>query len=225
MKTINIDKKYKTPSSGAFLSSVKTLSKCCKISSLKATNYLQGEDSYTRRKPRRTKFRRRRVMVPGIDHLWQADICFLPRYTSSNNGFSFLVTVIDVFSKYAFAVPMKSKKSKEVIRAFTSIFDSTSRRPKCLECDQGTEFWCKAFVNWIASHGVKMYHNYSDFGACVVERFNRTICTKISKYLTLTGQKTYINILPAIVKSYNSSVHSRTNMSPDKINKYNEMDV
>ena len=164
-------------------------------------------------------------MSPGVDYLWQADIVFLPKYIDSNDGYNCLLTVIDVFSKYAFAIPMRSKKMGEVISSFNTIFESTKRRPQQLECDQGTEFWNKSFQNWLRKHSIVMYHNYSDFGSSVVERFNRTICTKISRYLTLTCQQRYIEALPQLLHSYNDTVHSRTRCKPREVDKYNEMDV
>jgi len=225
MKYSDIDKVYRNLSSSGGLSNPEKLSKKCGISRTEAERYLFTQDSYTRHKARRTSFQRRSVMSPGIDYLWQADIVFLPKYASSNDGYKCLLTVIDVFSKFAFAISMRSKRSHEVIRSFSSIFESTKRRPNYIECDQGTEFCNKSFNQWLCQHSVEMYHNFSDFGSSVIERFNRTICTKISRFLTLTNQQRYVEALPLLLRSYNATVHSRTKCKPREVNKYNEMDV
>jgi len=225
MNSSTINSVYKKITSKGYLGSVRSLSKICGIKESEAQRYLRTQNSYTRHKARRTKFRRRRVVSPGMNYLWQADVVFLPKYKNENDGFSCLLTVIDVFSKFAYAIPMKSKSSIAVIAAFSKILSSTKHRPKTLECDQGTEFWSKMFQKWINQQGILMYHNYSDFGSSVVERFNRSICTIISKHLTLTGQKRYIDDLPHLVRLYNQRVHSRTKYAPSKVNKYNEMDV
>jgi hypothetical protein len=120
---------------------------------------------------------------------------------------------------------MKSKSSAACIKAFTAILISAKCRPVTLECDQGTEFWSKAFMKWTKVQGIRMYHNYSDFGSSVVERFNRSICTLISKHLTATGQKRYIEALPLLLKAYNQRIHSRTKCAPKDVNEYNEMDI
>lgn len=225
MKYKDIDKIYKNIKRRGGIGSVENLRKDCRISRKEALNYLQTQDSYTRHKVRRNKFRRRTVTSPGIDYLWQADIVFLPKYVRENDGNSCLLTVVDVFSKYGFAIPMPSKKSSDVIQAFDSILNSSNRKPKKLECDLGTEFWSAAFQKYVKSKDIHIYNNYSDFGACLVERFNRTICTKISRYLTLIGRKRYIDKLPQILQSYNNTPHSRTKIAPCKVNKYNEMDI
>jgi len=225
MKYEDIDKVYRSISLSGGLSNPKRLSKECKISRFEAGRYLATQNSHTRHKARRTKFQRRRVMSPGIDYLWQADIVFLPKYTSENDGYTCLLLVIDVFSKYAFAIPMRSKQTKEVIRSFSTIFESAKRRPVQLECDMGTEFWNESFKKWLSQHSIQMYHNFSDFGASVVERFNRTLCTKISRYLTLTNQQRYVEALPFLLQSYNNTVHSRTQCKPSEVDRYNEMDV
>ena len=219
------DSNYKNINSKGYLGTKKILSRLCKRSESEALEYLRTQDSYTRHKARRCRFRRRRVMTPALNYLWQADIAFLPRYAKENDGFSCLLTVIDVLSKYAYAIPLKSKRSSAVIEAFKKVFKLARTRPATLECDQGTEFWSKEFVNWIEAQGVRMYHNYSDFAYSVIERFNRTICTIISKHLTATKQKRYIESLPLLMKSYNNRIHSRTNCAPSEVNKYNEMDV
>jgi len=70
-----------------------------------------------------------------------------------------------------------------------------------------------------------LYNNFSDFKACVVERFNRTLLNRISKYFTHTKEWEYISVLPKLLKSYNSTTHRMIGMSPKSVNKFNEMDV
>jgi len=160
MTSVKINSVYNNITGSGYLAGKHRLSKVCGISESKALDYLRTQDSYTRHKARRIKFRKRVVMTPGLNYLWQADIVFLPRYTAENDGYSCLLTVIDVLSKFAFAVPLKSKSSAAVINAFSSILKSSKGKPITLECDQGTEFWSKAFKAWIKSQGIRMYHNY-----------------------------------------------------------------
>lgn len=68
-------------------------------------------------KPARKKFVRRLVTVRGIDDLWQADLVDMGAYSSVNKNFRFLLTVIDAFSKYAWALPIKDKSVAEVAKA------------------------------------------------------------------------------------------------------------
>ena len=70
---------------------------------------LQLQPGYTLHKPARKHFRRNRVIVFGIDSQWQADLVDL-------------LTCIDVLSKFAWVVPLKTKTGKELVAAFKEIF-------------------------------------------------------------------------------------------------------
>ena len=100
---------------------------------------LQSQDTYTLHKPTRRRFTRRRVVVYGIDHQWQADLVDLAKLSSYNKGFKYLLTCIDVLSRYAWVVPLKDKTGKTLKDAFHVIFKS-GRRPVRLQTDKGTEF-------------------------------------------------------------------------------------
>jgi transposase InsO family protein len=79
------------------------------------------------------------VLVGGIDHQWQVDLADVSSLKKFNDGNAFLLTVIDVFSKYVWAVPIARKTQSLVAEAFRSIFEQ-GRKPLILQTDQGTEF-------------------------------------------------------------------------------------
>jgi len=93
-----------------------------------------------------------------------------------------LITVIDLFSKYAYSIPLKSKSSNDIINAFKSLF--TSRKPKKLWTDEGTEFTNNAFKKFLKDNNIELYHVYNEGKAAVIERFNRTSGEMIQKHLT-----------------------------------------
>lgn len=95
--------------------------------------------------PSRKNFLRRRVVTKGINDLWQADLVEMGAYASSNNGYRYLLTVIDTFSKFAWGEALKSKTAKEVAQAMEKIFKSGRGAPKNLQTDDGTEFFNKQF--------------------------------------------------------------------------------
>jgi hypothetical protein len=80
--------------------------------------WLQSQDTYTLHKPTRRRFTRRPVVVYGIDHQWQADLVDLPTLSSYNKGFKYLLTCIDVLSRYIWVVPLKDKVEKTLEDAF-----------------------------------------------------------------------------------------------------------
>ena len=102
-------------------------------------NWLKKQQTYNLRKPIRRKFLRRKTVVAGIDHQWQADLADMSKLSNSNDKFKFLLCIIDVFSKYAWVVPIKDKTGITLVNAFKSVLKS-GRSPKSLQTDKGTEF-------------------------------------------------------------------------------------
>src|SRR5580693_9080825 len=102
-----------------------------------ATHWLAAQDAYTLHKPVIRKYPRRKTFTVGIDDLWQADLVDVSSIAYHNGGMRFLLTAIDTFSKYAWAIPLKNKKADTVRDAFASLI--TLRKPKLLQTDKGTE--------------------------------------------------------------------------------------
>src|SRR5271167_3091976 len=109
--------------------------------------YLESQNVYTLHKPVRKKFERRKIFVYRIDEQWQADLVDMQLYSQENEGYNYMLTVIDCFSRFAFAKVLKNKSGDEVKNAFKSIFNERSpdrrfeRSPKKIQTDQGTEFY------------------------------------------------------------------------------------
>ncbi|XP_024938955.1 uncharacterized protein LOC112494076 [Cephus cinctus] len=91
------------------------------------------------RRPARRNYQRRHVDIRGLDETWQADLVDMSAYARENGGYKYLLTVIDIFSKFAWAVPTKSKNAKDVMTAMKSIL-LQGRIPKKLQVDEGREF-------------------------------------------------------------------------------------
>ena len=101
--------------------------------------WLQSKDTYTLHKPVRFNFPRNRVIVTGIDDQWQADLVDISSLARFNKGYKFLLTCINVFSKFAWVVPLKNKTGEALVNGFQSILD-LGRSPGKLQTDKGTEF-------------------------------------------------------------------------------------
>ena len=118
-------------------------------------NWLLDQDTYNLHRPIRKKFKRNRIIVSGIDDTWQADLIDLQNFSKENNGFKYLLTVIDVFSKYAWVFPIQNKTNKAIISSFQKIFQK--RRPKKIHTDQGQEFVGKECQKFFKDHGISFY--------------------------------------------------------------------
>ena len=170
-------------------------------------------------KPVKRKFNKRRVMVNGIDKIWAADLADMKAFEDYNDGYTFLLLVIYIFSKYGWIVPLKNKKGKTVAEALKNIFEE--RKPEKLWTDKGTEFYNKDVKKLI-----EIYSTENEEKTSVVERWIRTMKEKMWKYFTDNNTYNYMNVLPELVKDYNNTVHSSIKITPiDASKKKNELTV
>src|SRR5882757_266855 len=170
--------------------------------------WLSGQFTYTLHKPVRRVFKRNPIVVECTDQQWEADLVDMQEYKRVNKGNNYILTVIDVMSKYAWAEPMKNKTGKEMVLAFNRILDK-NRKPFYLRTDQGKEFLNKEFKALLIQH--KIHHFTSrnkDIKCAIVERFNRTLKGRMFKYFTAKGIRIWYNILDDLLTAYNNSKHS-----------------
>jgi len=106
-------------------------------------------------------------------------------YSRFNRGYHYILTVIDVLSKYAWAVLLKSKAGNETAEA--QIIRESERCSKNLQTDMEKEFYNADMQRLAKKHGINHYSTYSVLNASVVERFNCTLKNNIWKIFTLNG--------------------------------------
>ena len=111
-------------------------------------------------KPVRRTFTRRQVNVFKIDEVWGADLVEMQEWSKQNKGFRYMLNVIDVFSKFAWSVPLKDKKGETVTEAFIHIVKKSNRIPKFLWVDQGKEFYNRNMDVWLKENNIKRYSTF-----------------------------------------------------------------
>lgn len=188
----------------------------------RAEDWLKTQDTYTLHKPIRKRFPRNRTVVYGIDDQWQADLVEMREWQSENKNYAYILTCIDVFSKYAWVRPVKRKTSEDVYKAFESIFASSERSPNKLQTDKGKEFLNNSVKGLFKHYGVTHFTTENETKAAVVERFNRTLKSKMWRYFSEMGNHQYLDILQDLVASYNTTRHRSIGMKPSQVNEDNE---
>jgi hypothetical protein len=128
----------------------------------------------------------------------------------------YLFNVIDVFSKYAFSVPVSDKTGTSMTDALKQIITSTERKPNKIWTDHGSEFFNKKFEQFLEQNNIKKYVTGNEGKSVVVERFNRTLNEKIHKHMTAKNTNRYIDDLSQIVSEYNNTKHRTIKMTPKK---------
>jgi hypothetical protein len=184
--------------------------------------FLTAVDAYTIHRDLKRKFPRQATIAPEIDYQWQADLVVLPDLVNNNDGYMYILTVIDIFSKYAWAEPLKKKTGDEITAAFTKILNSSNRKPQKLQTDKGVEFLNTKFQAYLNTKGISFFTTNSDFKAAVVERFNRTLKSHMWRYFTKNNTRRYMEVLPSLMKAYNSSIHRSIGMPPSEVTLANQ---
>ena len=108
-----------------------------------------------------------------------------------NKGFRFLLCVIDIFSKYAWVVPLKDKKGISIVNAFQKILKESDRKPNKIWVDKGSKFYNNSFKKWLKDNNIEMYSAHNEGKSVVAERFIKTLKTKIYKYMTSISKNIY----------------------------------
>ena len=187
--------------------------------------WLRLQPGYTLHNPARRRFRRNKVFVNGIDDQWQADLVDLQSLSRWNRGHKYLLTCIDILSKYAWVVPLKTKTGSELVKAFTKIFQQ-SRKPDKLQTDAGTEFKNKTFPTFLKQHHVQHFVTYNEAKAQVVERFNRTLKQMMWRLFTTGSSYNYLDkINDTVSGNYNQTFHRSIKMKPSEVTAMNSQKV
>lgn len=208
----------KNPGSFSGLSGFLKNNKKQKFNHVKKT--LLTSPTYTLHTPAKHNFPRTKWMSGGIDQIWQVDLIDMRKFKYQNSHYEYVLTCIDIFSKKAWAIPIKKKTSNDTMKAFKTIFES-DRIPNAIFLDKGNEFKGECEQLFL-KHKIKILTSNTKLKASVVERFNRTLKEKIFRIFTHNKNTKYSALLPDIIDSYNNSYHRSIKTTPNSVTKKNE---
>ena len=195
-----------------------------RISHSQIKRWIQKQESYSRNKGVKRNFQRGRVIVSGIDDQFDIDLASLASYAEENDGYKYLLIVIDIFSRYAWAEPIKDKTSQEIIKAFKKILKE-GRKPRRVRSDAAKDFTSNAFRDFLESEGIFQMITHSEKQANYVERFIQTLKSKLFRYMVERNSPRYVDILPKVVDSYNRTFHTGIRSEPINVTKKNEKEL
>ena len=165
-----------------------------------------------------------KVKVFKKDDIWSADLIetvdsknnrIYDPETKSYNNFKYILMVIDLYTRYAWAVPLKNKTGESTKEAFETLFENNPERiPNKLWVDHGNEFYNKIMDKFLKENEIEIYSTQNEGKAVVIERFNRTIKHWMYKKFTERGNRIWIDILPELMDKYNNKVHTSIGFTP-----------
>ena len=157
----------------------------------------------------------------GLHQQWQADLVDVSNLKKDNDGITFLLTVIDVFSQWACCISLKNKSASLLVAAFTELLSNI--KPVTLQTDKGLEFLNRSFQALLKENGVYHFSTHNEeTKASIVERFNRTLKTRMWRYFTKHQTVRYLEKLRDFVWPYNNTYHRSLGMAPSMLNEMNQ---
>ena len=190
-----------------------------KSSSLEHSSLILADELH---KPVIKKFNKRKVYSQFKDNIWGVDLADMQSLCRKNKCIKYFLCAIDLYSKYAFVIPLKDKKGISVANAFDKMIKQSERKPNKIWVDQGSEFYNNNFKKWLSDNIIIMYSTYNEGKSVVAGRFIRTLKNKLYKHMTATGKNAYYDVLDDIVNEYNNTKHNTIKMKPKDVGNNNK---
>ena len=190
--------------------------------------FLMKKESLSRHKRRIFKFKRRKIKINGPYTLIQADTIFYRNYSRQNQGYKYILAVVDCFSRKNWCRPMKTTTADECAKNLEDIIQSMPYTPSQFASDQGNEFNSKhpsIFNTLIDKYGMLMFTLKGPHKASIVERFIRSLKSRIERYFTENNTFKWIDILPKLSEALNNSYNRSIGMAPNSVSFENKDEV
>ena len=207
-----------------------------KVTRQQVKNFLQTQDTYTKTFPKGVGGKKyRQTVVQDLGQQLQLDLVDMTEgRKDQNNGYRWILTSVEVLSRYAFTEPSKTKGGKDVAQAMEKILSEFKVRfgkyPDVVQYDDGNEFKNKDVNKLLDGLGIRHFTTLIKKGgkalfnrkAAIVERLNRTLKSIMWKYFAEHNTKKWLHILDDVTFNYNNSVNSGIKMKPTDVNKDNK---
>ena len=183
----------------------------------KIKKYLYSNVTHSLHKPRRKKFKRRRIITHYPYQIVQMDLMDLPQISGSNSNYKYVLFCIKCFSKKVWLRKLKTKTGVETAEAIKSIIIDMSWPPQSVIFDEGLEFYNKHVSLLFAQYSIHSYSIRTSTKAGAAERAIRTIKSRIWKYFTEYRTKRWVDILEDTQNNYNNTYHRIIKLTPNEV--------
>ena len=186
--------------------------------------WLQDQDAYSLQRNVIRKFKRNRVVVNGIDSMWDRDLADVQSLSKYNDNYKYLLLVIDIFSRFLQVIPLRNKTAKEIVSGLKAVF--SKRQPEIIRFDKGSEFKNRWVTDYLEKQHIRFFFTQNETKANYIERAIKTLKASMYRYFRANQTYKYINKIQDLVDNYNHRPHSALgNIAPIDVNKNNESEV
>lgn len=180
----------------------------------KIKTFLQNQETAQLNRPvKKEEFNR--ITAHKLNDIWQADLLDMKKWAKFNKNHTWILTIVDIYSRYAGAIPLKSKSTKVVKEAFETL----KILPKNLTTDNGKEFIGNEMKSFLQKNNVKHWThepgNHNTLG--IIERFNKTIRILLNKYMTANKTKNWYDVINKLTSNYNNTYHDTIRSIPNDL--------
>ena len=171
-------------------------------------------------KPPSRNYPTNKIVYNHIDEIWSIDLAdFLDYKIQNNKGYRFIFIIIDNFSKYLWAIPLRNKNNKTITDEFSNILSTSKRKPLKSESDRGSEFYNSIFQNFLRSKKIQHYSRLTEKGPSIAQRVIKTVRNLLKKPVFEKGIANWISELPPVIKQYNITIHHSIKKTPNQASK------
>ena len=217
---------YFNPAHPASFSSLHALYESVKnqgISKKVVKEWLEKQEVYTLHKRVNRKIKRPRVIVPYKDYQWDGDTMNMVEYKEENKDFSYILVLIDIFTRFVWTAPLKTLRAKEMVTTLKTILPNT--HPERIRTDKGSEFINRDVKRYLSSLNVILFHTTNEVKANYAERAIRSIKTRLTRFMHKNQTPRWLKALPDVTKAYNHAIHRGIKMSPTEARNADRIDL
>ena len=188
-----------------------------KVTQKQVTEFIKNQETAQLNKQSTKKEVYNKIIAYGVNDIWQSDLMDFQALSKFNKGYKWLLTIIDIYSRYAWCIPLKTKSTDNVREAFIELFKEDA--PQNLTTDNGKEFLGNAMQNLLKKENIKQWThepgNHNTLG--IIERFNKTVRLWLNKYFTANRTKNWIDVIDKFATNYNNTYHTTIRSVPNDV--------
>jgi hypothetical protein len=182
-------------------------------------NELSENRTYTRHKEGRKIKNFNPFFVYGVHEMWQIDLMYLPDLSRYNEGYKYLLCLLEVFTRKLYIKILKEKTSRVVTDAFIQVQNKIGKFPQKIVCDMGGEFKCALFISYCKENKINLIFTTNDTKASHVERAQRSFQNILYRILEENQTKNYLVHLDDVLSIYNNRINRISGFSPNEASK------
>ena len=201
------------------------------VSRKKVNEWLRNQDTYTKFKPLVKKHKYLKTFVKDLGDQLQMDLVDMKKFKRENKGYYWILTGIEILSRFAFAIPVYRKDTENMTKGVARMMTEFKKRfsgkyPEVIQFDEGKEFYNVGVKSLLRdAYNVKYFSTHMGKKAAIVERFNRTLKTMMWKYFDSKETHKWLDVVDDILKNYNNTKHRSIGMKPIDVNEENKHEV